>query len=724
MDVGITIVIAVTVLVMIGAFAVAARRLLNLRFGVVRGLLAGALAFLLAGPIMQALAGSVSPQDSSLTPLWFLILAVACALLAAMVFLAVAEALVPAGSLPGPVELARSLRGRAARSRRYFAIVRILARHGLGPYLRGRRPDDGAGGRARVARSLRLALDEAGVTFVKLGQIMSTRPDLLPAEFIDELALLRDRAAPAPWEQVERVLAEELPGPVEEVFAEFERRPLASASIAQVYAARLRSGDRVVVKVRRPGITEVVERDLDIVARLALTLSARTRWGRAIGVRDLARGFAEALREELDFRVEAANMAAVAATSRDAEVHVPAPHLPLSGRRVLVMERLDGTPLDTAAPASRPGDAADADAWGTAGAEAAGDAGHDGAATGTARDAMDGHTGGAGEAGDGHAGRAGETGGGHAGGVREAGDGHAGGAPDAGALARTLLGTLLRQIMVDGVFHADPHPGNILLLADGRLGLLDFGSVGRLDGSLRASLQRLLLAMDRGDPLGVADALLEVVPRPDEIDEARLERELGRFMARHMNGAGATAGARMFTDLFGIVSGHGLSVPPEVAAVFRTLATVEGTLTALAPGFDLVAEARAFGARHFAESRDPATIRRAVTDEATALLPMLRRLPRRLERIAGAAENGRLSVNVRLFADERDRRHVTGMLHQVLLTVLAATAGIMAVLLLGVDGGPKVTAQVGLYQLFAYNLLVVASILALRVLVVIFRRDL
>ncbi|MGW4638527.1 ABC1 kinase family protein [Sphaerisporangium sp. NPDC004334] len=715
MDVGITIVIAVTVLVMIGAFAVAARRLLNLRFGVVRGLLAGALAFLLAGPIMQALAGSVSPQDSSLTPLWFLILAVACALLAAMVFLAVAEALVPAGSLPGPVELARSLRGRAARSRRYFAIVRILARHGLGPYLRGRRPDDGAGGRARVARSLRLALDEAGVTFVKLGQIMSTRPDLLPAEFIDELALLRDRAAPAPWEQVERVLAEELPGPVEEVFAEFERRPLASASIAQVYAARLRSGARVVVKVRRPGITEVVERDLDIVARLALTLSARTRWGRAIGVRDLARGFAEALREELDFRVEAANMAAVAATSRDAEVHVPAPHLPLSGRRVLVMERLDGTPLDTAAPASRPGAAAgaDADAWGTAGAEAAGGAGHDGAATGAARDARDGHAGGARVAGDGHTGGAGE-----------AGDGHTGGAPDAGVLARTLLGTLLRQIMVDGVFHADPHPGNILLLADGRLGLLDFGSVGRLDGSLRASLQRLLLAMDRGDPLGVADALLEVVPRPDEIDEARLERELGRFMARHMNGAGATAGARMFTDLFGIVSGHGLSVPPEVAAVFRTLATVEGTLTALAPGFDLVAEARAFGARHFAESRDPATIRRAVTDEATALLPMLRRLPRRLERIAGAAENGRLSVNVRLFADERDRRHVTGMLHQVLLTVLAATAGIMAVLLLGVDGGPKVTAQVGLYQLFAYNLLVVASILALRVLVVIFRRDL
>jgi ubiquinone biosynthesis protein len=657
-DLLVTLVVVVTVLAMIGAFAVVARRLLNLRFGRFRAFLAGGLACLLAGPISSSLAGTVSRDDSSLTPLWFLILGVACALLAAMVFLALAEAIAPTGSLPGPIELARSLRGRVLRARRYFTIVRVLARHGLGPYLRGRRPDiEAASGRARLARSLRGALDEAGVTFVKLGQILSTRPDLLPPEFIDELALLQDKAAPVPWQDIERVLATELAAPAEEVFAEFDRQPLASASIAQVYAARLHSGAQVVVKVQRPGITEVVERDLDIVARLARSLDTRTRWGRAIGVRDLARGFAEALREELDFRVEATNMAAVAAGSRDAAVHVPAPHPPLCGRRVLVMERLDGSPL--AGGTSAPGD----------------------------------------------------------------GDSDGEDAPDGPALARTLLDALLRQIMLDGVFHADPHPGNIMLLADGRLGLLDFGSVGRLDASLRASLQRLLLAMDRGDPLGVCDALLEVVPRPDEIDEQRLERELGRFMARHMSGGGQAAGTQMFTDLFRIVSGHGLSVPPEVAAVFRTLATVEGTLTKLAPGFDLVAEARAFAGRHFAEQRDPAALRRIVTDEMAALLPMLRRLPRRVERILGAAEHGRLSVNVRLFADERDRRHVTGMLHQVLLTVLAATAGVMAVLLLGVDTGPRVTAQVGLYQLFAYNLLVVASVLALRVLVLIFRRE-
>jgi len=260
------------------------------------------------------------------------------------------------------------------------------------------------------------------------------------------------------------------------------------------------------------------------------------------------------------------------------------------------------------------------------------------------------------------------------------------------------------------------------VLADGRLGLLDFGSVGRLDASVRSALQRLLLALDRGDPLGASDALLEVTLRPDEIDQQRLERALGQFMARYL-GPGTTPGMRMFTDLFRIVTEYGLSVPPEVAAVFRALATLEGTLARLAPGFNLVTEARSAAGRFATVELEPAAARQAVGEELATLLPMLRRFPRRVERIASAAEHGRLSVHVRLLADERDRRHVTAMLHQVLLTILSATAGSMAVLLLGTGGGPRVTATVSLYQLLGYNLLVVCAILALRVLVLIFRPD-
>jgi ubiquinone biosynthesis protein len=589
------VLIVLSVTAIVGAFAVLARRLLGLRFGLVRLLLAGLAGFAVAGPIFQSLAGSMQ-DDGAATPFWFLILAGACALVVAMVFLVVAEALVPSGSLPEPLELRRSLRGRVARARRYSQISRIAVRHGLGPHLRGRRRAelDSPGARARLARSVRLALEEAGVTFVKLGQVLSTRPDLLPPEFVEELGRLTDDVAPAPWDQVEQVLTGELGRPVEEVFADFDVEPLAAASVAQVLAARLKSGEPVAVKVQRPGIRTVVERDLDIVARLARSVESRTRWARSLGVRELAAGFADAVREELDFRIEAANMAAVAATAHGT-VHIPAPYQPLCGERVLVMQLLDGTPLGAAGPV-----------------------------------------------------------------LDERG-------LDRQALARQLLASMLAQVMVGGVFHADPHPGNVLVLADGRLGLLDFGSVGRLDASVRAALQRLLLAMDRGDPLAASDALLEVMLRPDEVDTERLERALGQFMARYLS-AGASPGVRMFSDLFRIVTEYGLSVPPEVAATFRALAVLEGTLSQLAPGFDLVAEARAFAAGQGAgQAVDPAAARRLVTDELTTLLPMLRRLPRRLERIASAVEHGRLSVQVRLFADQRDRRHLTGLLHQVLI---------------------------------------------------------
>jgi predicted unusual protein kinase regulating ubiquinone biosynthesis (AarF/ABC1/UbiB family) len=212
---------------------------------------------------------------------------------------------------------------------------------------------------------------------------------------------------------------------------------------------------------------------------------------------------------------------------------------------------------------------------------------------------------------------------------------------DPAALARTLLDCLLRQVMFGGVFHADPHSGNVLLLDDGRLGLLDFGSVGRIDASVRQSLQRLLSGLDRGDAPSVADALLEVVGRPDEVDQARLERSLGarlerslgQFIAQHI-GPGAGPTAQMFVDLFRIITSYGLSVPPEVAAVFRALATLEGGLGEVVPGFDVVGESRRFATGYAAELFQPDALRQTAADELAVLLPVLRRLPRRVDRIA------------------------------------------------------------------------------------------
>jgi ubiquinone biosynthesis protein len=480
--------------------------------------------------------------------------------------------------------------------------------------------------------------------------VLATRRDLIPAEVADELTILQDQAQPVSWPDVEAVVRAELGAPVDDLFGTFDREPLAAASVGQVHGARLRGGDDVVVKVQRPGIRPIVERDLDIAGRLAQRLEDGTRWARALGVVALADGLAAAIREELDYRIEAENIIAVTRTDtarHNRMVQLPEFYPALSTERVLVMERLVGTPL----------------------------------ADGTA----DGAT------------------------------------PDRTVQARTLLDFELREMLLDGVFHADPHAGNVLLLEDGRLGLLDFGSVGRLDPGLRDELQRMLLAVDQGDAVGVSDALLELVPRPDAVDIQALERDLGRFLARYADGV-ASSSVRMFAGLFHIVADHGLSIPPELAAVFRALGTMEGTLERLAPGFPFVPEARALASSYASEQLTPVALQEAAADELLTLLPILRRLPRRVDRIANAVENGRLTISTRLFADERDRSVVTDLLHQVLLTFLAAAVGIMAVLLLGTSGGPMVTPTVSLYAFFGYSFLVISAVLGLRVLAAIFRR--
>jgi ubiquinone biosynthesis protein len=291
---------------------------------------------------------------------------------------------------------------------------------------------------------------------------------------------------------------------------------------------------------------------------------------------------------------------------------------------------------------------------------------------------------------------------------------------DRAELSRTLLRSMVYQITEGGVFHADPHPGNIMLLTDGRLALLDFGFAGRLDVQQRVALQNLLLAIGHADPAALRDALLELVTRSEDIDEQQLERALGQFVARHLVG-GAAVTTEMFTDLFRLASRFELAIPPEIATVLRALGTLEGTLTLLTPQVDIAAEARQYAADRVASQVSPTVVRKTATDELIALVPVLRRLPRRFDRVTGALEQGRLSVNVRLFADERDRRVVTGLTHQVLLAFLGAASGIAAALLLGASGGPRVAADVSLNQLIGYNLLIVAGILVLRVLFTIFR---
>ncbi|MER7172122.1 ABC1 kinase family protein [Streptomyces mesophilus] len=622
--------------------ALLARRLLNLRSGVLR------IAFctLAAIAISGSTVGRSMGQDnewSLVTVFWGVTLALTMLMLLAF------EAFVPSGL--GPVGLAKELHRRLLRTRRYAQVSAISTRSGLPRFAADRPSRNSPERNAAFALALRRTLEDSGVTFVKLGQLLSTRRDLLPPEFIDELSKLQNAVPPAPWEQVREQLHAELGAAPDEFFKEFNPAPLAAASIAQVHRATLPDGRPVVVKVQRPKIVPVVDRDLDIVRRMAGSLQRRFTWARGIGAVDLAEGFADSLREELDFRIEARNLATVAAAGDDrSPVRLPQVHQELTTARVLVMEAIDGIPMGSADTIL--------------------------AARGTNRD----------------------------------------------ALARTLLEALLRQIMVDGVFHADPHPGNILLLPDDSLALIDFGSVGRLDTQLQGSLQRLLVGIDQRDPAGLRDAFIEIMDRSDAVDGESLERSLGRFMARHL-GPGLTPDVEMFTDLFRIVSAHGVAVPAEVAAVFRALATLEGTLAHLAPGFNIVNESRAFADREITAQLRPESLRQVARDELVSLLPLLRRIPRRVDRITAELERGTFTVNTRMFAHPTDQRVLAGLLQQALIAVLAATTGLMSVVLLASNGGPRISDELRLYEVFGYNLLVLSVIMMLRVLVGGFHRS-
>ncbi|HLV97845.1 MAG TPA: AarF/UbiB family protein [Ktedonobacterales bacterium] len=558
----------------------------------------------------------------------------------------------PAG-VPHPL---RATRRQIARWARYLQITSILARYGLSPYFRVRRtpsaaPRTGGGIWARV----RGALEEAGGAFVKFGQVLSTRPDVLPPDAIAELSGLQDHVTTARPQDIEALLSAELGDAPTKVFAAFDAQPLAAASIAQVYSARLHSGEQAIVKVQRPGIREPMECDLDIMLRLARTLEASAGWARSFGVVDLAQGFAEALREEIDFRIEARNLATVgealdspSAHKKRGEVRIPRVFPQLSTSRVLVIERFDGVSVREADP------------------------------------------------------------------IIEAL------ALDRLALARALLRCFLRQILRDGTFHADPHPGNVWVLRDGSLALLDFGSVGRLDPLQRASLQRMLIGLDRRDATMLSEALLDIALKRADVDADRLERSLAQLMAQRL-GPGMSPGPELFAELFALFFEFGLAFPPVVGGVFRALVTLQGTLGVLAPDFHLIDEARALGTEWVKDALSPTSLRKAATDELLNLMPLLQRLPRRLDRITTALEHGTLSANMRLFADERDRLFLSRLVSRAVLAFLGASLGFMGALFLGMQGGPALADTISVYQVFGYAGLFLSATLILRVIVAIVR---
>jgi ubiquinone biosynthesis protein len=455
------------------------------------------------------------------------------------------------------------------------------------------------------ARRLRVVLEDTGGMFVKFGQIASTRTDMLPESLTSELALLRSEVKTVPADEIRDVLESELDESVEDAFSSFDFEPLAAASIGQTHRAVLRDGTRVVVKVQRPGVNEVVRRDAAVLRLAARQLERRMDAARRVGVRALAEELIVGIEEELDYGREA-DAATRLRTNRvgDEGIAIPAIFTTLSTNRVLVMEEVLARTVG------------DADAVTAAGVEPT-------------------------------------------------------------VLARHLLWSFLGQILHDGQYHADPHPGNVLVDTKGTIWLLDFGAVGRLDPIALDGLRGLAMGMALQDTSLLARAVRGFSPDSDAVDLRSLEADLSGLMGELTGGGGIDA--QMMGEVLNVMQRHGLRPPKSISLLSRAMLTLDGTLRIISPSFDLASESTEL------VSADPSasvgTPQEMIQREIIKALPALETLPEHAEAIATQFRSGRLTLRTEQFAGQ-DRWVVERWLDRLMLVGLGGMGAITAALIL------------------------------------------
>jgi len=418
---------------------------------------------------------------------------------------------------------------------------------------------------------LRMAMEELGPTFVKLGQLLSTRPDFIPPEYLSELAKLQDKVPPFSYEEVVAIFKEELGSDPEELFTRFDQTPLAAASIGQVHRATMKDGAEVVVKVQRPGIENTIAVDLEILAHIASLMEEHLEEVQGHRPTAVVHEFARSLSREIDFSIELTNIQRFGRQFKGNEtIHVPRVYPEFSCERILILEYIDGI---------------------------------------KANDFK---------------------------GLKDAGC-------DARVIARRGANLVMEQIFIHGFFHADPHPGNILVMENNVICFIDFGQMGRLSLKDREEFTDLVLNLVAGKEHKVTAGVLKLTLHHGEVNRDDLARDLGDMMDQYLyRPLGELAAGKILQDLLDLVSRHKLSLRPNLYLMLKALSTVEGVGLQLDPDLELITLARPFMRKIKFGRLHPRRLAEEAGETSSEYLLLIREFPEELRTILRQLREGRM----------------------------------------------------------------------------------